>query len=276
VNAGSGILQATFIAQSAFVTVFLLLALIRAGRSRSERATTRATTVARQVGPHLVAKVDAPASLHGVNVEVDVELEALASLEAERQRLTAALSNLRAAHIEEEASFRARRREALLELHEHRRLTAELVAVEPDLPHRVADLRLEVEHLEDRRGALGSEVRASVRTSAALRDRAAHVQREIASLRLDRDRLGQRLHTDSERLRDLAHRRTVLEAESSELTALLEMLQQLADQPQSLTYLSDGEFRSESRARGGDRSGSAAALAAEGRGTVFARARRMR
>jgi len=239
----SQIVQIAFVVQFAVVSAVLLSALIRAQRSRPAPADG---SLAGLAGAQLrlrrpVRGRPATGSMSAVVTETD-EAE-LAALRAERAALQGQIDRIRAAQAEEELSFRARRREALLELYDHRQRSTELSKELPPLEDLACRLRAEVEHLEHRRTALLAEVSASGRTSVVLRERAANVRREIASLRIDRDRLGQRLHRDGERLRDLARRRAVLQAESEELMALLDLLQRLADQPESLTHLSDGELR---------------------------------
>jgi hypothetical protein len=91
--------------------------------------------------------------------------------------------------------------------------------------------------------ALADEVDASIRTSTVLRDRTVAAHRDLASLRFDRERVARRIRSSGQRLLDLERRRSVLRAETEELEALLELLQRLADQPGSLTFLSDGELR---------------------------------
>jgi hypothetical protein len=240
----SGLVQTTFVVQLVAVTVFFLLA---AARSR-------------RLGRAHFPAPSRPVPASGPEQTIGPDTAALERLEQECARLTQSLDLLRAAHAEEEAGLRVRRRAALLEMHEHRRITAELRAEEPKLQGRVQELRAEVEHLEHRRTALAAEISASTRTSVALRDRAVLAQRELASLRLDRERVGRRIRSDGQRLRDLARRRSVLRAETEELAALLELLQRLADQPTTLTFLSDGELRTGPTRRPGAVSGTVAGV----------------
>jgi len=234
------------VAQSVIVTLFLLSAMLRTRRLRQQQGPSssvqgRARSGSRPIhdGHPPVAPAAAPIS----SVDVASLEENAARLTAECERLTRQLDLIRVAHAEEEADFRARRRAALLEMLEYRRVAAELGAEEPHLRDRVAPLSADVDHLEHRRTALAAEIDASTRTSTAVRERAAFAKRELASLRRDRERVERRIRSGIQRLQDLARRRELLRAETEELTALLDLLQQLADQPRSLTRLSDGELR---------------------------------
>ena len=248
-NAGFG--QILLVGQVVLVTLFLLAALVRARRQRqaplpSAEASDSAHAPVR--GGILLP----PPSRAAQSPTGDATVApggAVGELEAELARLAGDLAQLRAAHAEEEAHFRMRRREALLEMQDYRRITSGLSAEEPQLRSRVEQLRADLGHLEHRRSALAAEIAASVETSKVLRDRTLLAQRELASLCLDRERVARRIRSDGERLRDLARRRAVLRAETQELNALLEMLQRLADQPESLTALTDGEVRSSRSAR---------------------------
>jgi outer membrane murein-binding lipoprotein Lpp len=247
------IIQVTFVVQLALITVYLLLALVRAQRLRRD-ATPPSDHSPQPVGLQWSSPEGVTRVTNGVG---DNDIAEARALKADCDRLARSLEKMRAEHAAEEEHFRARRREALLEMHEHRRITAELGEIEPKLQERVDGLRAQVEHLEHRRVALAAEVSASLRTSAALRDRAILAQRELASLRLDRERVGRRIRSDGQRLRDLARRRAVLRAETEELAALLELLQKLADQPRTLTFLSDGELREAAARRAAPVDGSA-------------------
>lgn len=164
-------------------------------------------------------------------------------LEAQRRQLASEAESARSARTKEEAAFRARRREVVLDLHEHRRVAAELIAAEPALRGRVEALRTELEHLDRRRPELAVEILASTRTSRILHDRVTHASRELDELRKDSERVRERLESDTERLVDLARRRALLRAETEELAALARSLQQATDSPQLLGMVTDGELR---------------------------------
>jgi hypothetical protein len=238
-----------FIAQSVLVTLFLLSAMLRTSRLRRQQgssspAHSRARSGSRPIpdGHPSTAPAAAPSS----PVDVASLEEDAARLTAECERLARQLDLLRIAHADEEADFRARRRAALLEMLEFRQVAAELGAEEPHLRDRVARLNADVDHLGQRRTALAAEIDASTRTSTALRERNAFAKHELASLRSDRERVERRIRGGVQRLQDFARRRELLRAETEELSALLDLLQQLADQPRSLTRLSDGELRDRS------------------------------
>jgi predicted RNase H-like nuclease (RuvC/YqgF family) len=228
----SGVVQMAFIVQLVLVTGFFLRAGLRTRRIRPSAVPTAIVTA---TPPR--ARIDGP------SVVAEPKQARIERLAEECARLTRDLELLRAARAAEEASFRARRLEALMEMQEHRRVSAVLGAEEPQLQGRVKELRAEVEHLEHRRSALAAEIAASAQTSSALRDRTALAQRELTSLHLDRERVGRRIRSDGQRLRDLTLRRELVRAETEELAALLELLQQLSGQPGTLTSLSDGEIR---------------------------------
>jgi predicted nucleic acid-binding Zn-ribbon protein len=227
-----GAVHATFVVQLALVTAFFLLAAVRTRRIRRSGVS--------EVTPTVMPR---RARSDGPSVPDEPEEARLERLAEERERLTRDLERLRAAHADEEASFRTRRREALLEMQEYRRISAALGAELPGLQDRMKELRAEVEHLEHRRSALADEIVASAQTSSALRDRTALAQRELASLHVDRERVARRIRSDGQRLRDLSQRRELVRAENEELSALLDLLQQLSGQPGTLTSLSDGELR---------------------------------
>jgi antitoxin component HigA of HigAB toxin-antitoxin module len=242
-----GLLQAAFALQLVLVSGSFLLAWARARSLREADA-------AQGLGAPGLGAPGLGTSQHASRVVteralVDVldhvpqlrQLQQLQHLEQERARLTHELELLRAAHADEESEFRARRRAALLEMQSHRQVTAELSAEEPGLSRRVQALRAEVEHFERRRAALSEEIVASTRTSAALNERASLARQELASIGRDRERVRRRILSDGQQLRDLAHRRALLGAETVEMAALLELYQQLADQPYALTFLSDGD-----------------------------------
>jgi len=231
-----GVVQTTFVVQLLFVTGFFLLAALRTRR-------TRRSAVLEPTPTPIPTRATRAARIDGPPVATEPEEARLERLVEECARLTRELELQRAAHADEEVSFRTRRREALMEMQEHRRVSAALAAEEPQLQGRVKELRAEVEHLEHRRSALTDEIAASAQTSSALRDRTALAQRELASLHLDRQRVGRRIRSDGQRLRDLSLRRDLVRAETEELAALLDLLQQLSGQPETLTSLSDGELR---------------------------------
>jgi chromosome segregation ATPase len=236
-----GVVLVTFVAQLLLVSAFLLLAVRRARTSRTSTLPGRA-----RVEPHPLR-----AARRGVRPDRDATIDSrvrgahdeLALLAEERERLVRELELLRAEHAKEESHFRRRRREVLLEMHEHRRITTGLRAEELPLREHVRNLRAEVDHLEHRSVSLAEEVAASIEKSAALRQRIIVSQRELTSRRLDRERVERRIRSAAEHLRDLARRRALLRAETEELAALLELLQQLSGQPETLTALSDGELR---------------------------------
>jgi chaperonin cofactor prefoldin len=234
----SGPLQVVLLLQLTIVSVVFLRALQRSAllsreipRPQAPRRSGRPT----RLSPSEVADRAAMA-------------EELAALDAQRVAIATDLDRLRAAHTKEEAAFRARRREVMLDLHEQRRVCNELRAVEPELRSRVDALRADVEHLQRRRPALAAELRASVRSSRLLQGRLETARSELEALRRDRDRIHERLDEDKERLRDLARRRAVLRAETEELAALARTLQPAAGGPHLLARLTDGELR-ESRIR---------------------------
>jgi hypothetical protein len=234
-----GVVQTTFVVQLLLVTGFFLLAALRTRRTR--RSAVPETTPTPTPTPTRATR--AP-GIEGPPVAAEPEEARLERLARECARLTRDLELLRAAHADEEADSRTRRREALLEMQDHRRVSAALGAEEPRLQDRVRELRAEVEHLEHRRSALADEITASAQTSSALRDRTVLAQRELASLHLDRERVGRRIRSDGQRLRDLSLRRELVRAETEELAALLDLLQQLSGQPATLTSVSDGEQHS--------------------------------
>jgi hypothetical protein len=238
-----------FVAQSVIVTLFLLSAMLRTSRLRQQRGSSSSVHGRARSGSRTIQNGHppvAPAAAPSSSVDVASLEEGAARLTAECERLTRELDLLRVAHAEEVADFRARRRTALLEMLEYRRVAAELGAEEPHLRDRVARLNADVDHLERRRTPLAAEIDASIRTSTALREQTAFTRRELASLRRDRERVERRIRSEGQRLQDFARRRELLRAETEELAALLYLLQQLADQPRSLTRLSDGELRNRS------------------------------
>jgi hypothetical protein len=260
-----GVVQTTFVVQLLFVTGFFLLAALRTRRTR--RSAVLEPTPIPTPTP---TRAPRGARIDGPPVAAEPEEARLERLTEECARLTRDLELLRAAHADEEVSLRTRRREALMEMQEHRRVSATLGAEEPHLQGRVKELRAEVEHLEHRRSALADEIAASAQTSSALRDRTALAQRELASLHLDRERVGRRIRSDGQRLRDLSLRRDLVRAETEELAALLDLLQQLSGQPETLTSLSDGELR------GGPAVRADAAVAADTRRSASKRTLRAR
>lgn len=215
-----GLVEIALAAQVTLVGLFLLRAIARSLRFR-RNALARTTAYSAISIPH---------------DQIAPEGEAL-------QRAVVELAALRRTRAEAEASFSARRRTALLELREHQRRTADLAAQERDLEEHVSELRTEVRHFERRHVALTAEIRAALESSALLRDRSATARRELEAMQTDRVRIHARVVEDTERLRDLTRRRSLLRAETEELSALLELLQQLAGAPVTLTGLSDGELR---------------------------------
>jgi len=225
----SGVLQVILVTQLTLVSLFFLRALRRSAQLSRPVATPQATPKPRS---------DAD--------DRSVGAEELARLEAERDGLLSTLERLRAVQTKEEDAFRARRREVLLDLHEHRRVSNELSAIEPELRSRVDSLRTEVEHLERRLPELAAEVRASTRSSIALRGRVAAARLELEGLRRDHDRVRERLGADKERLGDLARRRALLRAETEELAALARSLQRVTGGTRLLSQVTDGELRDRS------------------------------
>ena len=240
-----GAVQATFVGQLLLVSVFFLSALLRAHRARTRSPAAHSSESERRASVRRRTSAGERSVTTGSEALAGPHLDEArsAALAEECERLAVKLAGLRAAHAQEEAEFRARRRAALLEMLEHRRVSADLCAEEPQLREHVQRLREEVEHLEHRRVQLASEVEASLEKSAALRVRVVHAKQELATRRLDRERLERRLQSEAEQLRDLAHRRALARAETEELSALLASLQVLTDQTGTLTALSDGELR---------------------------------
>jgi chromosome segregation ATPase len=177
------------------------------------------------------------------------EAAELADLEMQRSRLLSDLERLRAAHTREEADFRARRREVTIELHERRRISNELATAEPQLRERVAALRTGVEHLERRQPELSAEIDASKRSSNVLRERVVIARRELEELHKDRERVGTRLETELQRLRDLTCRRELLLAETEELAMLARRLQGVDGRTHLLSQVTDGEMRDRTHLR---------------------------
>jgi chromosome segregation ATPase len=236
-----GVAQVSFIVQLLLVSTFFLLAVLRVrspgtparpARPRVDRHPLRAARRA--------ARRDRDAS---TDAGVRRSEEELALLAEERDRIARELELLRAEHAQEESHFRRRRREVLLEMHEYRRITTGLRAEEPHLQEHVQSLRAEVDHLEHRCVSLAAEVDASIAKSAALHERIGTSKRLLDSRHLDRERVERRIGIETAFLRDLARRRAVLRAETDELMALLDLLQQLSGQPATLTSLSDGGLR---------------------------------
>jgi chromosome segregation ATPase len=238
-----GSLQVVFLVQLVLVSLVLVRAVLR---TRTMRPTRRRTVPRTGEGRSVRSRRPADRPVQDEQSEL---LEDVARLVAERDRLEQKLAQLHDQQTREEASFRERERAALLALNAYRRATRELVAAEPLLSERIDVLRVEVAHLEQRRDALREEVAASTKASLALRERIAHGRPELDVLRRERDQLRRRLIGDGQRLRDLAHRRALLRAETEELAAELELLQQLVDQPLTLVRLSDGELRAEATRR---------------------------
>jgi len=240
-----GAVQVMFLIQVLVITGSLFWA---AGRTRRLRRAARASAGRPRRREHDGAAPTAHTAYAAPTTAsaTDTPLIALdAALDEERERITRDLALLRAAHAEEESEFRARRRAALLEMQEYRRVSAALRPEQMKVEVHVRELQADVEHLEHRRTALADEVAASVERSRALRDRTVLARQELAALHLDRERVTRRIRTSKQQLRDLTHRRELLRAETEELSALLEMLQQLTGQSRTLTALSDSEMRSE-------------------------------
>lgn len=215
-----GLVEIALAAQVTLVGLFLLRAVARSLRLRR----------------NALARTTAHPATSAAHERTEPDGEAV-------QRAAVELAALRRTQAEAEASFSARRRTALLELREHQRRTADLAAQERDLEEHVSELRTEVRHFEQRHVALTAEIRAALESSALLRDRSATARRELEATQADRVRIHARVVEDTERLRDLMRRRSLLRAETEELSALLELLQQLAGAPVTLTGLSDGELR---------------------------------
>jgi len=236
-----GVVQVTFLVQLVLVSAFFLVAALRVRRSRTLPRSEPLDGPGHQQRASWSGSHGGPA--RRIEADATQPEDELALLDTERDRLVGELERLRAAHAQEESLFRERRREVLLEMHEHRRIAADLCAEEPHLQEHVRSLRAEVDHLEHRRVSLAAEVEASIEKSSALRQRIVLAQRELAARRLDRERVERRIRSEAERLRDLAQRRNLLRAETAELAALLDLLQQLSGQSGTLTFLSDGELR---------------------------------
>jgi len=166
-----------------------------------------------------------------------------ASSDPSVEHATEVLAALRREHAAAEEEFSARRRAALLEMRDHQRRTAELAAEERELEEHVLELRTEVRHFEQRHVALTAEIRAALESSELLRDRSATARRQLGEIQAESARLRTRFAEDADRLRDLTRRRTLLRAETEELSELLELLQQLAGEPVTMTGLTDGELR---------------------------------
>jgi hypothetical protein len=242
---GSELIPVALAVQVAFVSVLLLHALRRSvAQSRSK--TSPAPPSSRRRPPHTARTTGVAdrSAAHG-----STEAAELADLELQRSRLLSDLERLRAAHTREEADFRARRREVTLELHERRRISTELAAAEPQLRDRVAALRTEVEHLERRRPELSAEIDASKRSSNVLRERVVIARRELEELRKDRERVGTRLETELQRLRDLVCRRDLLLAETEELAMLARHLQGVDGRTHLLSQVTDGDLRDRTHLR---------------------------
>lgn len=238
-----GVLDVVFVVQFLLVSLIFLRAFTRSrvpGPDRSQRLTPLLAP------PRSTPRRSTPRG--GKHDDGNDDLLAAASalqseLEAQRRQLASEAESARSARTNEEAAFRARRREVLLDLHEHRRVANELKAAEPALRGRIEALRTELEHLDRRRPELTVEIHASTRTSRILRERVMHANRELTELRKDSERVRERLEADTERLVDLARRRALLRAETEELAALARTLQEATDTPQLLGMVTDGELR---------------------------------
>lgn len=242
---GSEFIQVALAVQVAFVSVLLLHALRRSvAQSRSRTSPAPTSSRRRPSNPARTADVADRSAAHG-----STEAGELADLEMQRSRLLSDLERLRAANTREEADFRARRREVTLELHERRRISTELATAEPQLRDRVAALRTEVEHLERRRPELSAEIDASNRSSNVLRERVVIARRELEELHKDRERVGTRLETELQRLRDLACRRELLLAETEELAMLARHLQGVDGRTHLLSQVTDGDLRDRTHLR---------------------------
>jgi len=246
----SGTLEIVLAIQTTFVTLLFLRALRRSARlSRESAGRHRSPSTA----PRSSARPTSPRRRPSDGEDRSALEDEVTRLEEQRAALLAALDRIRAAQVKEEAEFRARRTEVLLDLHERRRVANELAGIEPDLYSRIASLRAEVEHLERRRPELAAEIRASTASSLVLRGRLATARHELAGLRRDRERVRQRLHTEGRRLRDLAHRRALLEAETEELATLARTLERATGGTGLLSRLTDGELRDRSAQQLDDR-----------------------
>ena len=242
---GSELIPVALAVQVAFVSVLLLHALRRSvAQSRSKTSPAPTSSRRRPSKPARTTDVADRSAAHA-----STEAEELADLEMQRSRLLSDLERLRAAHTREEADFRARRREVTLELHERRRISTELATAEPQLRDRVAALRTEVEHLERRQPELSAEIDASKRSSNVLRERVMIARHGLEELHKDRERVGTRLETELQRLRDLACRRELLLAETEELAMLARHLQGVDARTHLLSQVTDGDLRDRTHLR---------------------------
>ena len=241
---GSELIPVALAVQVAFVSV--LLHALRRSVAQFRSNANSAPTSSRRRPPHPARTADVAdrSAAHG-----STEAAELADLEMQRSRLLSDLERLRAAHTREEADFRARRREVTLELHERRRISTELATAEPQLRDRVAALRTEVEHLERRQPELSAEISASTRSSFVVRERLGIARRELEELHKDRERVGTRLETELQRLRDLACRRELLLAETEELAMLARHLQGVDARTHLLSQVTDGDLRDRTHLR---------------------------
>jgi len=235
----SGTLQLALVLQTTFVAMLFLSALRRSARLTREPAdphrspSTATRSTARPTSGRRDPSDDADRS---------VLADEVARLEDQRAALLADIDRIRVAQVKEETEFRARRREVLLDLHERRRVATELAAIEPDLLIRIAALRAEVEHLERRLPELADEIRATTASSLVLRERIVTARHALAGLRREQEWARRRLRADGRRLRDLAHRRALLEAETEELATFARALEQVTGDTGLLTRITDGEL----------------------------------
>jgi len=221
-----GSLLVALAVQFTLVSLVFMRALQRSGRQRRERPLRRPAAQI-QTTPQ---PFDGPLP------------RGLDDLAAQRAILQSEIAQIRSDQAQEEAAFRSRRSEVLLQLHEYQRRALELAAAEPALLDRVEALRHEVEHLDRRRPELAEEIRASTRMSMILRERLALARRELRELRRDRERMHECLQRDTEHLNDLARRRALLYAETEELSMLARTLQQAGGGLPLLSQLTESVF----------------------------------
>jgi len=234
-----------FVAQFTVVCIVLLRAFVRAGQRRDQPG---APALATLPGDHPTSR---PRTADDGRPATAPEL---VELEAERRRLLTDIEQARTTQAREEAEFRARRRAVMVALHRDRQAALELTAAEPALRERVDALRTEVEHLERRHPELTEEIRASIEASTVVRGRLEQARDELAMLHRDRARLCARLDEERARLRDLANRRALLEAETEALTSLARVHQEAVGEPRLLSLVTDGDFRDDPERPGPERS----------------------
>lgn len=237
----SDFLQVVLAVQLMVVTALFLSALRRSATQSRRPASDPVPRAGLALHPTAQRQTDA--------IEQPAWAEGLVHLEEQRSRLLAELTRMRASQVEEERVFRARRREVVLDLHEHRRIATALTAAEPELRARIAELHAEVEHLERRQPELEAEIRASTRSSIVLHGRVGVARRELDELQKDRARIASRVDEEMQRLRDLARRRVLLLAETEELATIARGLQRVNGGTRLLSQLTDGELRDRTKLR---------------------------